>query len=223
LFADQRFGRRFRRLDFFFNWYFRYIRTYFYRSIKILTCMKKKLFFILPFAAMLVLNSCSEEEVQIPFRHVQEIDLDHGVLNYQTVVDGDAHTGKKFSRITPGNNFGLGYSYALADSLKGKAIAVTVNAWVRSGDLANNVDLAVTATQGETVLQWSGCNMKEFIKNPNEWTKVSRTIVVPSETTSKGNIYLNVIAQNIDAKSFFDVDDLNIEFTEALPAQPEKE
>jgi hypothetical protein len=165
----------------------------------------------------LIIISCEGGEIKKEtFKHKETIDMDHGLFNYNSIIEGDAHSGKKFSRANAGNNFSLGYSYQLPDSLKGKSIAVNVTGWVRTGDLTNTCDIAVTATSNDSILLWTGCNIKEFIKNANEWTQISRSITFTPDITSKGNVYFNVMGHNIDAKSFFDMDDLNVEYVEVV-------
>jgi hypothetical protein len=63
---------------------------------------------------------------------------------------------------------------------------------------------------------------KEVMKNPNEWSFVSKEFVLPTEMTSKNNIYINVMAHNIEAKSFFDVDDIKVEYKE-IDVETDKE
>lgn len=161
-----------------------------------------------------LLSSCSEEAPRQKFKHVETIDLDRSFINLQTIIEGDAHTGKKFSRADVGNNFGLGYSYLIPDTLKGKDLLVTINAWVRTGDLGNNCDVILSSTSNDSILLWTGCSIKDFLRNPNEWTTITKSVVVPAAVTSKNNAYINVIGHNIDAKSFLDIDDLVIEYKE---------
>jgi hypothetical protein len=169
-----------------------------------------------------VLISCSEEISTQKYRHVETIDLDHGLFNLHTIIEGDAHSGKKFSRADVGNNFGLGYSLALPDTLIGKSMAVNVSGWTRTGDLSNGCDLVLTVTSNDSILLWSGCMAKEVMKNPNEWSFVSKEFVLPTEMTSKNNVYINVMAHNVEAKSFFDVDDIKVEYKE-IDVETDKE
>ncbi|MCD6066797.1 MAG: hypothetical protein K0S33_1623 [Bacteroidetes bacterium] len=162
-----------------------------------------------------LITGCGSTPESAPFRQVENIDPDHWIYNYNTVIEGaDGHTGKKFSRADSANSFGIGYSYLIPDSMKGKAFSVTVDAWVRSGDLSHVCDIALTCTSNDSITLWTGCGAKEFLKNPNEWTQVIRTITVPADITSKNNTYINVISHNIDQRSFFDVDDMKIEYRE---------
>ncbi len=170
----------------------------------------------------ILIVSCSSEPVKEKYRHVETIDFDKSFLNLNTLIEGDAHTGKKFSRADVGNNFGFGYTYAIPDSLKGKDLVVSINAWVRTGDLGNNCDLVLSCTSSDSILLWTGCGIKESLKNPNEWTLISKTIPVNANLTAKNNFFINVLGHNIDAKSFFDIDDLVVEYKE-VEAQKEAE
>jgi hypothetical protein len=179
--------------------------------------MKKSIiFFMAVLGTVVLMTSCDGPEPPA-FRQVTAIDLEygHGLFNYQTVIEGtDAHSGKRFARLEPGTNFGLGYAYLIPDSLKGKVLSVNITAWTRTGDLSNTCDLAVTCTSNDSITLWSGCNAKEFMKNPNEWSQVVRSIIVSREVTAKPNSYINVMMHNVDAKSYFDMDDLKIEYLE---------
>lgn len=171
-------------------------------------------FFMAVLGTIILMTSCSSTEVA-PFRQVTNIDLDHGIFNYQTVIEGtDAHSGKKFARVDSASSFGLGYSYLIPDSLRGKVISVTIDAWTRTGDMSNNLDVVVSCTTNDSIALWTGCNAKEFMKNPNEWSNMVRNIIIPATITSAPNTYINVMMHNIDAKSYFDMDDLKIEYLE---------
>lgn len=169
----------------------------------------KKIFLAL--VAPVILMSCEggEEHVNL-FRHVEKLDIDHGVLGWNTYMEGDAHSGNLFSRTGPGANFGFGYNYVLPDSLKGETVVVDVNAWVRSGDLSNNCELIISAAGRDSLLLWQGLGIRNAIKNANEWTNVKGTAILPAHMTYLNPFIVKVMAHNIDAKSYLDVDDCEI-------------
>ena len=82
---------------------------------------------------------------------------------------------------------------------------------MRSGDVTNHNDIIVSLTKRDSILFWGECVAKEFIKDPDRWCEVERTICLPINLTSKGDVFINIMAHNADAKSYFDVDDLKIE------------
>jgi hypothetical protein len=178
--------------------------------------MKKVvLFFATVLGTLTLMTSCDGGSASAAFRQVETIDMDHGIFNYHSIIEGtDAHSGKKFARVDSGAGFGLGYIYQIPDSLKGKVLTVNIDAWTRSGDLSNVCDIVVTCNSGDSTSFWTGCAINEFMKNPNEWSHVVRTLTIPASVTSLGNTNINVMMHNIDAKSYFDMDDLKVEYRE---------
>ncbi len=172
-----------------------------------------KIKFLIPVALFLIGSSCTDDEAQkVPFRHVEILDMDHGVFNVNTIIEGDApHSGKKFSHTDSANAYGIGYSYCIPDSLKGDTISLNISAWVRKGNLSDNGDIVVSVTNKDSILVWLGCNSKDFITTVNTWSQVERTFKLPIKTTSREGVYINVMSFNNTAKKNFDVDDLVFE------------
>lgn len=164
----------------------------------------------------LFLIGCEDEEaVQSKFKHTQNLDFDHGLLNYQSYRDGDdAHSGRIFSRADSAVNFGFWYSYIIPDSLIGKNIFVDMDAWVRTGNISNFCEIIVSVRSNDSLMLWQGCGVRDIIKAPNEWANVKGLVSIPSSMTSKNNLCISILAHNIDAKSYFDVDDARIVFFE---------
>lgn len=170
-----------------------------------MTLKKLAFFVIISFG----LFSCMEESEPRLFRQTQIFDIDNGVFNTNSYIEsGDAHSGKKISRADSGSNFGFGYSTFLPDSLVGKELAVDVDLWVRTGDLTNTCEFIVSANSNDSMLVWQGCGVKNSIKAPGEWSNVIYTVNFPSSLTSMPNFKISLLAHNIDAKSYFDIDDL---------------
>lgn len=172
-----------------------------------------KIKFLIPLAALFICYSCSDEESKkIQFKHVEIIDLDHGVFGTHSIIDGmDAHSGKKFSRTDSANAYGIGYSYLVPDSLKQDSIFLKINAWVRKGDLADNGDIVVSITSKDSILLWLGCDAKNFVTTANTWAQIDKTFALPIKFTSREGAYVNVMSFNNNAKKNFDVDDLIFE------------
>lgn len=161
------------------------------------------------------LTNCEDEAGPSKYKYVQNLDFDHGLLNYPSYRDGaDAHSGRIFSRADSAVNFGFGYSYTIPDSLVGKNLFIDIDAWVRTGNIANFCELIVSARSGDSLMLWQGCGARETIKAPNEWANIKRLIALPSGMTSKKNFSVVILAHNIDAKSYFDVDDAKLTFFE---------
>ena len=177
---------------------------------------------LIPALFAVLLISCSDDEVASPLmKHVVKFSMDD-ILNPHTVVENaNAHSGKRICHVDSGSNFGFGYSFSIPDSLVGKAINVDVDAWVKTGKLENKCDIVVSVTDDkEAILLWTGLNAKESIVSPNEWTRVVKTIGLSQELLSKNNLKINVIAHNLDAISYFDIDDLIITYSEPNNTNP---
>lgn len=176
--------------------------------------MKMKNLFVL-LATIMFLISCEEEVSPPKYKYIQNLDLDHGLLNYQSYINGDdAHSGRFFSRADSAINFGFFYSYIIPDSLIGKNLFVNVDAWVRNGDLSNQCEFIVSAKSKDSLLLWQSCDVRQTIKAANEWVNIKKIVSLPSSMTSLPNFRVDLLAHNIDAKSYFDVDDVNITFFE---------
>jgi hypothetical protein len=170
--------------------------------------MKLKL--LIPIALLVGITSCSDEESEkIPFRHVEILDMDHGVFNVNTIIEGnDAHSGWKYSHTDSINIYGIGYTYSIPDSLRQDTLTLNVKAWVRKGDLNDNGDIVVSISNKDSVLLWTGCNAKEFVSAPNVWSQVDRTFNLPINLTSREDVYINIMSFNSGSRKAFDVDDL---------------
>jgi hypothetical protein len=175
--------------------------------------MKKTILFL---CTAVLLASCGDDSVRpCPFKHIEKLDIDNGIINYHTYMEGDAHSGKKFSRAAAGEpSFGFGYIYQLPDTLKGETVIVDIDSWVRTGDLANNCEMIVSVKAGDSLLIWQGLGIKNAIKNANEWTNAKGFVLIPPTMTNLGQMTISVLAHNVDGKSFFDVDDCQISISQ---------
>lgn len=176
----------------------------------------KQLFTLL--SLILLLASCvQQDETSATFSYQLSFDFDNGVTNTGSYVfRNDAHSGKAISRADSGVNFGFSYVYLIPDSLIGSNLTLDVDAWVRTGDLNNNCELIVSAFTGDSLLLWQGCGVKSFIKAPNEWTNINSSIKITPLITGNPGVKIKVLAHNVDAKSYFDIDDLKINLREEL-------
>lgn len=172
-----------------------------------------KIKFLIAAGFLVLLYSCSDEEaVKVSFRHVEVMDMDHGVFNTASIIEGDApHSGKKFSHTDSLNAYGIGYTYVIPDSLRNDTITLNVNAWVRKGDLNDNGDIVVSLTNKDSILLWLGCDAKNVVTAINTWSQIDKTFKLPINITSREGVYLNVMSFNNGAKKNFDVDDLVFE------------
>ncbi len=170
------------------------------------------------FALVALLTSCVQQDENVQtFSYPLSFDFDNGVTNTSSYVfRDDAHSGRVISRADSGVNFGFSYIYAVPDSLIGRNLTLDIDAWVRTGDLNNNCELIVSAYTGDSLLLWQGCGVKSFLKAPNQWTNIRSSVGISPALTGNAGVKIKVLAHNVDAKSFFDVDDLNINLREEL-------
>lgn len=165
------------------------------------------------FALGVLMWSCGDDQVSVPrFRQSIQLDMDN-IANYNTVrPDPAPHSGHSICHVDSGSNFGVCYVFSIPDSLVGRQISVDMNAWIRTGNLQNNCDIICSVTQGDKIKQWTGLSNKK-LQAPNEWTSVSGSALV-NDSLMKPDTKISIIVQNTDAKSYMDVDDLNINFSE---------
>src|ERR1043166_4519200 len=95
--------------------------------------LKKITLFLL---SAVVLMSCGDDEMKSPsFKHVAILNMDN-ILNPNTIsASKTSYSGRNICHVDSGQGFGIGYILQLPDSLIGKTIGVSVNAWVRTGKL----------------------------------------------------------------------------------------
>jgi hypothetical protein len=173
----------------------------------------KKITLLLAAGAFLV--SCGDDEVKMPpFRYSQNLDMDN-IKNIMTIRESStAHSGRNVCHVDSGSNYGIIYTYPVPDSIVGKQLALDVDAWVRTGNVENNCEIVCSVACGDSVTYWGAIQTNEYIKTPNEWTNISKTIVIPKNSTSKPNSSISIITLNRAAKSYLEIDDLKINYYE---------
>ncbi len=172
--------------------------------------MKKILIVI----SSLVFFGCGDDEKNAPlFKQIENLNMDN-ISNYNTIVESStAHSGKKICHIDSGNRFGLIYTFLIPDSLVGKNLVVNISAWIRTGNLNNNCDIICSVSRNDSILLWQGCNPKAILKTPNEWSNLTQGFVLNPKLI-KPNTTIYILLDNVDAKSYFDIDDLVITYSE---------
>lgn len=174
---------------------------------------KKTLLFL---ASGLILISCGDDEVRSPkFKHIENLNMDN-IRNVSTILESPtAYSGKNICHVDSGKSYGVIYDYLVPDSLVGKQLAVSIDAWVRTGDVANNCGIVCSITdKKDSVIFWLNTQANDVITTPNEWVNMKSTITIPSDVTSRTDIKISIMPVNVNAKSYFDVDNLLLTYFE---------
>lgn len=139
------------------------------------------------------------------------IDMENGLTNQGTRIEGNAHSGKFYSRIDGNNQFGSGLSISLPDSLVTKRAKLIFSVWIRSNVLQTKGSMALSITKGITPVSWNIFMTAGAISEPNQWTLFRDSIELPKRingcTYNKIALF-SFIEKNAPEK--FDIDDLNI-------------
>ncbi len=181
-------------------------------KIYLFTCLILTSFFI----------GCSGDEEAKPASFKMNVNLN--MDNYNNlgcaVESPNAHSGKKICHLDSGVNFGFYYTFKIPDSLIGKALSVSIDSWIRSGKKENECGVVCTVNNAkDSLLLWHGLDGKAVITQPNEWSNLSGTFIIPSNMMISG-YKINIMCYNSQASSYFDVDDLDVQFSEPEKNQP---
>lgn len=146
-----------------------------------------KHFFYL-FVALLFITSCSNDE-KVTFSC--SIDQNYGwVQGYNSIYNGDGHSGNMCSKIDSINPFSFGFTYLIKNINKKSFTKATFSAWVKVENIQNGINLvvAITSDNGKKQLQWVGYRIAEFVKTPNQWTIVNGEIQIPENLPDDAQI-----------------------------------
>lgn len=161
--------------------------------------------------------SCGDDSAEAsPFKYMVELNMDN-FGNTQTIMENpSAHSGTKICHVDSGQNFGLFYTLNVPDSLIGKALLISIESWIRTGKTDNGCGITCSVTlPKDSILFWHGLDGKTVISQPNEWSNLSGDFNIPSNVMQSGS-KINIMCLNGDAKSYFDVDDLTILFSDPV-------
>jgi hypothetical protein len=176
----------------------------------------KKLFAIVSALAFtILLSSCGDDAVESqPFKQSINFNMDN-LGNLNTLVENpNAHSGKKICHLDSGITYGFYYTFNIPDSLAGRTISCSIDAWARTGKLDNDCTIACSvASEKDSSLAWTTVEALPFIKAPNEWTNINGSFVFPGNIIVFGG-KINILCINSKASSYFDIDDLKVSFTE---------
>lgn len=139
--------------------------------------------------------------------------FDSNVLGEATKVQGDAHSGQFFSRVTAANPYGIGYVIHVPDSVPGDIVKVIVQGWVRSSAGQSKGTFVTSTSRRDSMLSWNYMMVRKFMYEPNTWNFFKDSMFV---TRTINGLRFDKIAvfANLDpgVQETFDVDDLTVTF-----------
>ncbi len=128
-------------------------------------------------------------------------------------IEGDAHSGKYFSRADSVDVYGVGTIYTIPDSLINKTIRVKFNGWVRLGDYKSDKKYAFSLEDGKnTIMEWVQLDFRDYIDEPNEWVHVEDDVLFPAVFIEKPGMIIKTYSYNSSGKSTLDCDDVELSF-----------
>jgi hypothetical protein len=191
-----------------FNFYIKFMNTKIYQFSSLILIL-------------LLITSCDDEGVKSePFKQIVNLNMDN-FNNLNCIVESaEAHSGKKICHLDSGQIYGFYYSFNIPDSLIGKDISVALDSWVKTGKLENKCALVCSVTnQKDSILNWQSIDAMTFIKQPHQWSNLSCNFIIPANLIVFDS-RINVMCYNTIAASYFDVDDLQVIFSEKTQNNP---
>ena len=139
----------------------------------------------LSFVLVTVFISCSKIEKNTTQKVIDVSVNPEEFLNFEsTKKEWNAHTGNFYNAVDSTTIYGAGYLKKIDDTLRGYAVDICVNAWVREIVSPSEGAIAVSLNKkgGETK-DWTGLKVKSDNFKPNEWIHVLDTFKYKSELT----------------------------------------
>lgn len=178
--------------------------------------MKTKIHLLFSFIIIAVfLTGCGDYDMPTaPFRQSVNLNMDN-YNNLITVIESpNAHSGKKICHLDSGQIYGFIYTLNIPDSLIGKDLDVSIDSWVRTGKKDNQCSIICSVINPkDSILMWNVFDASKVIVQPNEWANLYDKVVIPGNLMVFGG-RINIMCFNSQASSYFDVDDLNMTFSE---------
>lgn len=132
-----------------------------------------------------------------------------GWMNQQTLTKETAHSGKFSSRIDSVFQYSFGYADVFKNISETLPEKVDVDFWILYPQTGIKTNLVVSIDSVGKNIFWSGLELKDSIKIPNQWKEIKATIDLPANimATDKITVYI----WNNDKKSAY-IDDLKVTF-----------
>lgn len=143
-----------------------------------------------------------------------EVNMEHKVLNFDnTIMENTAHGGKFYSSVDSIQQYGVGYSYILADSLKTRNLTVYISAWVRESELPLEGSIAAAVETSKGNVAWVTFDAKnKALYKVGDWVQIKDSVKYESTIFNHPHVDVRVFALKSKGKDKFDVDDLQIKY-----------
>ena len=164
---------------------------------------------------ILVLNiACTKIQKADDLILMADMNMENKVLNFEnTLKENGAHSGRYYSSVDSARQYGAGYSYILADSLKNKNVTVYVSAWIRESELPleGEIAAAVETSKGNKAWVTFGLKNKSSYK-AGEWVQIKDSVKYDKSILSDPLVDIRVFGIKSKGKDALDVDDLQIKY-----------
>jgi hypothetical protein len=141
----------------------------------------------------------------------QEAGLDDEVLNANTKKQGDAHSGQYYSSFDAKQQFGLGRSFFIPDSLKGKRLVVYVSAWVREREAPIEGGLAMQLSNGQETLKFQVFKPADT-QSAGKWVQIRDSIRFGSQSLKTEHAELKAFGFKDAGPDSLDIDDIQLTY-----------
>jgi len=169
---------------------------------------------VLSFTALLVaFASCSKVDKDSTKRVVDVSVNPEEFLNFEsTKKEYNAHTGNFYNGVDSTTVYGAGYVKKIDDTLRGYAVDICINAWVREilGPSEGAIVVSMNKKGGQAK-DWTGAKVKPENFKPNEWIHVTDTFKYKSDFMNDID-EIKIFAMKQNGIDFFDMDDLRIKY-----------
>jgi|ERR1700752_3294615 len=162
----------------------------------------------------LLITACSKIQKADGVVFTADMNMENKALNFEsTLKENGAHSGKYYSSVDSIMQYGAGYSYVLADSLKSKTLTVFVSAWVRESELPleGEIAAAVETSKGNKAWVTFGLKNKSAYK-VGDWVQIKDSVQYDKSILNDPHVDVRVFAIKSKGKDMLDVDDLQIKY-----------
>lgn len=147
------------------------------------------------------------------FNNLELTDTVQPWINRNTIREGDAFSGRNFSRTDAENLFGLGWKGPVPSPFYSKNISLKITSMVRMGEGNGKVSMVISVMKADSVIFWVNKAFQNRIHTKEEWIGISDEIELPSNLTSAGRTLL-VYLWNEEGSVVCDLDDMELRFSE---------
>lgn len=132
-----------------------------------------------------------------------------GWMNQQTLTKETAHSGKFSSRIDSVFQYSFGFADLFKNISETLPEKVDIDFWMLYPQTGIKTNLVVSIDSLGKNIFWSGLELKDSIKTPNQWQEIKATVNLPANIMATDKIAVYI--WNNDKKSAY-IDDLKVTF-----------